>query len=106
MMGLLLSPLGRALGALVAVVALAWGIYAAGEHAERAKCEAGALRAELAVVRADLDAAHRAAQNAKALSHMLSELDKKNQELADEIASSPDGCRASQSDVDRLRRLK
>jgi hypothetical protein len=102
----LLAPLVKGAAVVSLALAVTWGVYNAGQRAERAKCDAGALRAELAAARADLDAARRAAQNAEALGQKLSELETQNRELADEIASTAGACVASQSDVDRLRRVK
>lgn len=44
----------------VAIVAIAGGIYQAGKASARRECDAAAVRAELATVRADLDAARAA----------------------------------------------
>lgn len=102
MMAFVFSPFGRALGVLALALALTWGVYNAGQRAERTKCDAAAVRAELAAARADLDAARRAAQNAEALGHMLADLEKRNRELADEIDLLPGRCALSPDDARRL----
>ena len=67
MMALALSPFGRALGAMLAALALLWGVYNAGQRAERAKCDAGEVRAELAAMGHQVSIAHEPIGGAQAI---------------------------------------
>lgn len=112
LIGFFLGPVGRFLGmGMIAVAALGWA-YSKGASNERGKCEAASLRAELATVRADLEKTRRAADNAKALGQMLTDAERRNQELSDAISDKPDetpttdGCRVSDDARRRLRDIR
>lgn len=111
-LGFFLGPVGRFLGlGMIAVAALGWA-YSKGHSSAASKCEAASLRAELATVRADLEKTRRAADNAEALGKMLTDAERRNQELSDAISDKPDetptpgDCRVSPDQSRRLRTIK
>lgn len=90
------------------LVALGVGLiaYAQGFSSARGDCQEAALRSELAIARADLDAAMRSARVAQELGEKLNAAESRNQELSDEIASMPDACFADEPTAGRLRSIK
>ncbi len=88
--------------AYVAMVGYRWKIKA-DMRAEQAVAQ---IRLELATAKADLDATKAAAERAGVLSARLMEIERKNQELANEAARLAKSCLLSPADADRLRRLK
>lgn len=95
---------------LVVIAALAgwwWGWSGA-----REACEADALRAQIAAMRADVVAAREAERRAARQAEQLAAEAATNQERVDaltaDLASLPDGdgCRASGDDVRRLRDIR
>jgi hypothetical protein len=98
----LLAPLAKGAAIVSFALAATWSVFNAGQRAERAKCDAGALRAELAAAHADLDAARRAAETAAVLSQKLTDVERKNRELADEAARLAKSCPLGPDDRRRL----
>jgi hypothetical protein len=102
------SPLARWAGlALAGLGALAWAYWKGAAHAG-ARCEAAALRAQIAVLHADLSAAQRAADQAADLGARLRVVETRNMELAHELAKSvsPDECRLNDDLARRLRAIQ
>jgi hypothetical protein len=97
-------------GALSAV-ALLFGVYQTGVSAERKRGEAATLRAQLAMIRADLDIA-RKAEAAKARGDDLASEAGKNKDAIDELeadlAKRPvaDRCGLSGADARKLRNIR
>lgn len=91
------------------VVAGAWVLAEArGYSRAQDACHEAAVRAELAAVRADLANANRAAARAVALAQQLTDTERKNQELAYEIARqpAPPVCIFDRRAADRLRSIR
>lgn len=108
LLAVLATPLARWAGlTLVAVAALAWAYWKGAAHAS-GRCEAAALRAQIAVLHADLAAAQRAATEAADLGARLRVVETRNMELAHELAKSvsPDECRLNDDLARRLRAIK
>ena len=99
---------GHYLGLALALIGVGFVAHANGYSAARAACKESAVRAELAQVRADLNAAKAAAAQARELGDRLNQSEARNMELVNALASRPvpDGCALSPDDADSLRNIR
>ncbi|MGF7161302.1 hypothetical protein FHS85_002937 [Rhodoligotrophos appendicifer] len=94
----ILSPLGRVLGLVLALLAAIGGIYWAGYSSASSKCNAAALEEEIRTLREDIRIARNAEARAAEESASLRDinqtrektLDAYEQELAEERAAEPE----------------
>lgn len=97
-----LPAIGKYFGLGLACLGVAMIANAKGFSDARALCKEASIRAELASVRRDLDAAHEANARAAGQAIQLAQAERTNKEMADEIASLPDSCIADGEHVRRL----
>lgn len=102
----LASGVGRYVaGALLLLVAYGAGYARGGSRAE-GKCEAAALRADLAAARQDLRLARDLAAMDAAAHKDAAALAAANQRIVDDLRSQPPRCRLSGDDARRLRGIR
>lgn len=110
-LGLIGSPLGRALGLLLAAGIAAGMIWRSGYGAAQARCETASLRAELAAVKLDLTAADNAAATAGRQADALRDANAQRQKVIDDyvadLSAKPrDGCALDRGLIGRMRNIR
>lgn len=104
------SPLSRVLIALLVLCGAVAAGYIRGQSDAGARCEAAALRDQVAGLKRDIEAARRAAEDAQTRSAAIAareaELQERVTDYEQALALRPDsGCRLDADDVRRLREL-
>jgi len=99
--------IGRYAGLVLVAIGTALAANASGYASGRAECQEAAVRAELAGARADIANLQAAAQKADELSDKLTEAERRNAEIVNELSQNRDNsCMLDDATAGRLLRLK